>query len=46
MSGQAHIPFNRPYVTGAEFEYMREAIENAHLAGNGAFSRRCRGWRD
>ena len=44
MSGQTHIPFNRPYVTGAEFEYMREAIENAHLAGNGAFSRRCREW--
>lgn len=36
------IPFNRPYVTGAEFSYMRQAIENAHLAGNGPFSRRCR----
>jgi dTDP-4-amino-4,6-dideoxygalactose transaminase len=38
------IPFNRAYVTGAEFDYMREAIENAHLAGSGPFSRRCREW--
>jgi dTDP-4-amino-4,6-dideoxygalactose transaminase len=39
-----HIPFNRPFVTGAEFGYMREAIENAHLTGNGPFSMRCREW--
>jgi dTDP-4-amino-4,6-dideoxygalactose transaminase len=38
------IPFNRVFVTGAEFGYMREAIENAHLAGNGPFSQRCRRW--
>ncbi len=36
-----HIPFNRPYVTSAEFDYMRQAIENAHLAGSGPFSARC-----
>jgi dTDP-4-amino-4,6-dideoxygalactose transaminase len=39
-----HIPFNRAYVTCAEFDYMREAIENAHLAGNGPFSMRCCEW--
>jgi dTDP-4-amino-4,6-dideoxygalactose transaminase len=39
-----YIPFNRAYVTGSEFGYMREAMENAHLAGNGPFSRRCREW--
>jgi dTDP-4-amino-4,6-dideoxygalactose transaminase len=39
-----YIPFNRAYVTGTEFDYMREAIENAHLAGNGPFSMRCREW--
>ena len=38
------IPFNRAYVTGAEFGYMQEAIDNAHLAGNGPFSMRCREW--
>jgi dTDP-4-amino-4,6-dideoxygalactose transaminase len=35
------ISFNRPYATGAEFEYIREAIENFHVSGNGPFTRRC-----
>lgn len=38
------IPFNRPHVTGREFDYMREAIAAAHLAADGAFSRRCELW--
>src|SRR5437762_2982780 len=38
------IPFNRPYATGREFGYMREAIDNLHLSGNGPFSERCRSW--
>jgi dTDP-4-amino-4,6-dideoxygalactose transaminase len=35
------IPFNRPYATGAEYGYIREAIANAHVSGNGPFTRRC-----
>jgi dTDP-4-amino-4,6-dideoxygalactose transaminase len=35
------IAFNRPYATGAEFDYIREAIANAHVSGNGPFTRRC-----
>jgi dTDP-4-amino-4,6-dideoxygalactose transaminase len=35
------LAFNRPYATGAEFDYIREAIDQAHLSGNGPFSRRC-----
>jgi dTDP-4-amino-4,6-dideoxygalactose transaminase len=35
------IPFNRPYSTGAEFDYIREAIVNSHLSGNGPFTHRC-----
>jgi dTDP-4-amino-4,6-dideoxygalactose transaminase len=35
------IPFNRPYATGAEFGYIREAIANSHLSGNGPFAARC-----
>lgn len=35
------VPFNKPYVTGAELGYIQEAIDNAHLAGNGPFCRRC-----
>jgi dTDP-4-amino-4,6-dideoxygalactose transaminase len=36
-----HIPFNRPYATGAEYGYIRQAIANAHVSGNGPFTRRC-----
>ena len=38
------IPFNRPRLTGREFEYIREAVEAGQLAGDGAFTRRCHGW--
>jgi len=40
----SEIPFNRPYTTGTEFGYLAEAIENAHLSGNGPFARRCAAW--
>jgi dTDP-4-amino-4,6-dideoxygalactose transaminase len=38
------IPFNKPYATGAEFGYIREAIDRSHLAGDGMFSGRCHAW--
>jgi dTDP-4-amino-4,6-dideoxygalactose transaminase len=38
------IPFNRPYLTGNELGYIEQAHANGHLAGNGAFSKRCSGW--
>ncbi len=38
------IPFNRPYVTGREFQYISEAIDAGHLSGSGDFTRRCNGW--
>jgi dTDP-4-amino-4,6-dideoxygalactose transaminase len=40
----SEIPFNRPFTTGREFDYVREAIENGHLAGNGPFTDRCSRW--
>jgi dTDP-4-amino-4,6-dideoxygalactose transaminase len=40
----AIVPFNRPHITGREFEYIREAIGRAHLASDGQFSRRCEEW--
>jgi dTDP-4-amino-4,6-dideoxygalactose transaminase len=40
----SEIPFNRPFTTGREFVYVREAIENGHLAGNGPFTDRCSRW--
>lgn len=38
------LPFNRPHLTGREFDYMRQAVENAQLAGDGPFTRRCHAW--
>lgn len=39
-----YLPFNRAFLTGREFEYMQEAAANAHLAGDGPFTRRCHDW--
>lgn len=36
-----HIPYNKPYCTGKEFEYIKDAISNRHLGGNGVFTQRC-----
>jgi dTDP-4-amino-4,6-dideoxygalactose transaminase len=38
------IPFNRPLVAGHELEYIRQAIANRHLSGNGPFTVRCQEW--
>ncbi len=35
------IPFNRPSVTGNEFEYMRKAVEEMHISGDGRYTRAC-----
>ena len=38
------IAFNRPHLTGREFDCIREAVANGQLAGNGQFTRRCHEW--
>jgi dTDP-4-amino-4,6-dideoxygalactose transaminase len=38
------IPFNRPYMTGRETDYIAEAHSCGHLAGDGPFTRRCHAW--
>lgn len=35
------IPFNKPYVTGREIEYMQKVIKSGRFAGNGEYSRKC-----
>ena len=35
------IPFNRFSGTGAEFQYVRRAIESMHISGDGQFTRSC-----
>lgn len=36
-----NIPFNKPYLSGKEFDYTREAIEQMHISGDGSFTKRC-----
>lgn len=38
------INFNVPPYTGKEIEYMREAVENEKICGDGPFTRRCHQW--
>jgi dTDP-4-amino-4,6-dideoxygalactose transaminase len=38
------IPFNRPVLAGKELEYIEEAVNLGHLAGDGAFTERCQRW--
>jgi dTDP-4-amino-4,6-dideoxygalactose transaminase len=35
------IGFNKPYISGKEFEYIQEAIKIEKLSGNGFFTKRC-----
>lgn len=35
------VDFNRPVVVGNEYEYMRQAVENAHISGDGSFTKKC-----
>jgi len=34
------VDFNRPALAGNELEYIRQAVENAHLSGDGAFTKK------
>jgi dTDP-4-amino-4,6-dideoxygalactose transaminase len=38
------ISFNRPTVTGKELAYVRQALDNSHISGDGAFTQRCHDW--
>jgi dTDP-4-amino-4,6-dideoxygalactose transaminase len=35
------VSFNRPTLVGKEFAYIQEALQRAHLSGNGRFTQRC-----
>jgi len=35
------IPFNKPSLSGNEFEYMAQAIQAGHISGDGVFTRKC-----
>jgi dTDP-4-amino-4,6-dideoxygalactose transaminase len=39
------IPFNKPFIVGKELYYIAQAvIKEAHLSGDGIFTRRCHEW--
>ena len=38
------IPFNLPFMTGAELAFIEQAYNNHHLSGDGDFTRKCNGW--
>lgn len=35
------VPFNRPFFSGNELDFIREAINNSKLSGDGIFTQRC-----
>jgi len=35
------IPFNKPYLTGKELEYITAAAQSGKLSGNGMFTQKC-----
>lgn len=40
------IPFNKPYLTGRELEYIQEAVIKGKLSGNGYFTKKCQAFID
>lgn len=35
------IPFNKPYLTGKEIEYIQDAVELGMISGNGLYTKKC-----
>lgn len=38
------IPFNKPYLTGQEIEYIQDAHSRGQLAGDGYYTAKCNSW--
>jgi dTDP-4-amino-4,6-dideoxygalactose transaminase len=36
-----HVPFNRPYMSGRELEYIQAAIASGKISGDGLFTKKC-----
>src|SRR5713101_2158341 len=43
-AAMTQVSFNKPFLTGRELEYIRQAHENMHLSGDGPFTKRCQAW--
>ena len=35
------IPFNKPFLTGRETEYIKQAVESGKISGNAMFTKKC-----
>src|SRR5664280_2868130 len=35
------IPFNKPYLTGKELDYIKDAVSRGKISGNGYYTRKC-----
>jgi dTDP-4-amino-4,6-dideoxygalactose transaminase len=44
VTDDMNIPFNKPFMTGKELQYISQAHADGHLAGDGEFSRKCHAW--
>jgi len=38
------IPYNKPFLTGKETEYIQQAVATGHLSGDGMFTNKCHNW--
>lgn len=36
-----HISFNKPFLAGKEVDYIKEAVKNKKISGNGMFTKKC-----
>ena len=36
-----NIPYNLPFSIGKELEYIKQAVENNKLSGDGPFNKKC-----
>ncbi|NDA61834.1 MAG: dTDP-4-amino-4,6-dideoxygalactose transaminase [Chitinophagia bacterium] len=39
-----NIPFNNPYFTGKELNYINDVMHSGKLSGNGKYTHRCQDW--
>tara|TARA_B110000046_G_C12950299_1_gene379824 strand:- start:118 stop:1254 length:1137 start_codon:yes stop_codon:yes gene_type:complete len=41
---QFSIPFNKPYFTGKETDYIKDAVASGKISGNGKYTKKCQTW--
>lgn len=40
----SNIPFNKPFLTGKETQYIEQAVKAGKISGNGEFTQKCQQW--